>query len=57
MTSCASETEFYGIFAEVKKKLINDVILTLVRASKEEINLLEDTPEEFVKLALDTCDK
>ena len=34
-----------------------DVVLPLLRSSKSELELFKDSPEEFVHLALDTCDK
>ncbi len=41
----------------IKKNLLVNVCLTLMRTMEEEQKLIENDPDEFVQLALDTCDK
>jgi hypothetical protein len=57
LTHIAPQTEFFNLFAETKKPLFMDVILPLLKTSKSEMELFKQAPEEFVHLALDTCDR
>lgn len=45
--------DFFNYF----KRLIVEVILDLLATSKKEFETLSNSPEDFVTLALDTCDK
>jgi hypothetical protein len=57
LSKCGGQTEFYPFFADNKKLLVFDVIFPLLRCSATEQELMRSTPEEFINLALDTCDK
>ncbi len=51
------DNSFYHFFSENKPKLIVDVILPLLKSTEEEKDSLINDPQNFVNLALDTCDK
>eukprot|EP01022_Parablepharisma_sp_SALTPOND_P004337 TRINITY_DN120113_c2_g1_i1.p1 TRINITY_DN120113_c2_g1~~TRINITY_DN120113_c2_g1_i1.p1 ORF type:complete len:870 (+),score=95.57 TRINITY_DN120113_c2_g1_i1:4814-7423(+) len=51
------DNNFYHFFSENKAKLIVDVILVLLRTTYSERMSLTADPQNFVTLALDTCDK
>lgn len=57
LTKAAGERDYYSIFAETKKKMLVEVILVLLTSTESEIMDLQEQPEEFVALSLDTCDK
>ncbi|KAL4471311.1 hypothetical protein ABPG73_018224 [Tetrahymena malaccensis] len=54
---CAEQSEFYKIFQDCSRVLLLEVIFPLMRSSQSEQESLENNPEEFVRLALDTCDR
>ncbi len=41
----------------MKKTVLVHICLTLMRSLPEELSMLDNDPDEFVSLALDTCDK
>ena len=56
LANVAYHTQLYDIFAENKKILIKDVLLTFLRTSKEELEVMQENPKEFVQLAKDVAD-
>ncbi|KRX04002.1 Armadillo-type fold [Pseudocohnilembus persalinus] len=54
---CMGQQDFYHLFAENKNTLLLNVILPLMRTTPSEIDDFQDNPQQFVNLALDTCDK
>lgn len=51
------DNSFYQFFSDNKSKLFVDIILILLKVTTRERELLTTDPQEFVALALDTCDK
>ena len=51
------EKEFYDILVEKSKELLVKVCLNLMRTTSQEYEQMINDPEQFVALALDTCDK
>lgn len=51
------EKEFYAIFSMSYKLLLVHVALNFLKTSKSEYEQMLNDPEQFVNLALDTCDK
>jgi len=49
------EDIFYSMTSKYKHNLLFDVAFNLMRASYAEVKAIEDNPENFVNLALDTC--
>jgi|LauGreDrversion4_2_1035121.scaffolds.fasta_scaffold45979_4 hypothetical protein len=48
--------DFHDVFLGHHRKLFVDICLRLIAASNEERIDLISNPEEFITLALDTCD-
>lgn len=57
LTIFIGEKEFYQIFSSSYKHLLVHVALNFLQTSKEEKEQMTEDPEQFVNLALDTCDK
>lgn len=51
------ENEFYDCIVDHYRDLIVNVCLNLMRTTPEEYEQMIKDPEQFVQLALDTCDK
>ncbi len=51
------DNNFYVLFSANKEKIVVDIVLTLLRTTLKEKGLIVADPENFVTLALDTCDK
>ena len=47
----------YELFSSFYKHLLIIVCLTMLMTNTEELEQMIKNPEEFVNLALDTCDK
>lgn len=52
-----TEKEFYNIFSASYKLLLVHVSLNFLKTSRSELEQMSNDPEQFVNLALDTCDK
>lgn len=57
LTIFVGEKEFYNIFSVSYKLLLIHVSLNFIRTSKSEMEQMIVDPDQFVNLALDTCDK
>ena len=57
MTRLCKETEFNDFFNEHRYKLALDIGMSLLRTFKPEMLELDDNPSQFVRIALDTCDR
>ncbi|CAD8063570.1 unnamed protein product [Paramecium primaurelia] len=57
LANLGSQTEQYQIFSDSKVPLITDVIYPYLITSQQEYQKMNEEPEEFVNLALDTVDK
>jgi hypothetical protein len=57
LTLCIGEKEFYSLFSQYYKHLLVHVSLNFLKTSKDEHEQMMEDPEQFVNLALDTCDK
>lgn len=53
----AGEKEFYNHISKDYKTVLVNVCLTLMRTSKNEYEQMFKDPDNFINLALDTCDK
>lgn len=53
----SAEKEFYDTIQSMYKPILISVCLNLMRTMKPEKEQMEDNPQDFVNLALDTCDK
>jgi hypothetical protein len=51
------EKEFYNIYSHSYKLLLVHVALNFLKTSRSEYESMIKDPEQFVNLALDTCDK
>jgi hypothetical protein len=51
------EKPFYETFSQCYKHLLVLVALNMIKTSKEEYEQMIKDPDQFVNLALDTCDK
>ena len=51
------DNSYYPLFSENKQRLIMDVVLVLIRSTETEKEWMMTEPDNFVNLALDTCDK
>jgi hypothetical protein len=56
-TKCTTQPELYDVFALSKQDIILQIIFILLRTTPKELELFRDRPDEFVSLAVDTCDK
>jgi hypothetical protein len=54
---CCAESRFFNIFAAVYKELINFVIISSLRYSDEEKDLITRNPQEFVDMGMDICER
>lgn len=57
MTNMLEDNNFYAFFSQMKEKVIVDICLILLRTTLKEKGYLIADPENFINLALDTCDK
>ena len=57
LTIFVNEKEFYDLFQNYYKHLLIIVCLNMLRTYSEELEQMTKDPENFVNLALDTCDK
>ncbi len=48
---------FYGLFVTSNRSIIVDILLVLLRSSEKDHKAMQSDPENFVNLAVDTCDK
>lgn len=53
----SSEVEFQEDLIKFSKPLLVHVAFNLLRTYDSELELIKSDPDEFVQLALDTCDK
>ena len=53
----AGENQFGEIFADFKRQILVQICFNLVKINDEERTLMDQQPDEFVQIALDTCDK
>ena len=53
----SGESEFQDELIKTTRPLLVHVAFNLLRTQESEIGLLKEDPDEFVQLALDTCDK
>ncbi len=51
------EKEFYNLISADMQRIGVNIGLTLLRTSKSELEIMKNDPDNFVQLALDTCDK
>lgn len=51
------EKEFYDIFSQSYKLLLVHVAMNFIKTSPSEFEQMTVDPEQFINLALDTCDK
>lgn len=56
LSNALSESKLVPFLDSNKSRLIAEVILVLLRATREERTQLAEDPQEFVSLALDTCE-
>ena len=52
-----NDEETYQLISAYFKDLLVDVCLVLMMSTETETKQMKDDPEQFVSLALDTCDK
>ena len=57
LTIFVNEKEFYSMFSNFYKHLLVIVALTFMKTSSDELDQMKADPDQFVALALDTCDK
>jgi hypothetical protein len=48
---------FFELFHQMIPQVLVTIVLNLMKTKQEEFDLIEEDPQEFVNLALDTCDK
>ncbi len=51
------EKEFYEIASSQYREILVRVCLGLLKTSNSEYEMMSNDPDQFVTLALDTCDK
>ena len=51
------EKDSYDIFSSYQKSLLVQVSLFMMKTSNEEMEQMSKDPDQFINLALDTCDK
>jgi hypothetical protein len=52
-----SEKESYDIFSQNYRQLLVIVALFMMKTTKNELEQMRKDAEQFINLALDTCDK
>ena len=57
ITTMVGEKEFYDTFSTCHRILLVMVALNLMKTTKAEYEQMLKDPDQFVNLALDTCDK
>jgi len=57
LTIFINEKTFYDMFSSNYRALLIQVALFMMKTSKEEIEQMSKDPDQFITLALDTCDK
>jgi len=57
LTHFVSDKDFFQLVVEKQRDLLVIVCLNLMRTSASEYDQMTSDPEQFVSLALDTCDK
>lgn len=57
LANAGSQTELYSLFSDTRVSFITDLVYPFLITSKKEYNDMQEQPEEFVNLALDTVDK
>lgn len=53
----SGEKEFYDVVQSNFKPILISICLNFLKTMKSEFETIEDNPQDFVNLALDTCDK
>ena len=51
------EKEFFHLLIDKKNDILVSVCLNLMRTTQQEYEMMIEDPDQFVQLALDTCDK
>ena len=51
------EKEFFHLLIDKKNDILVRVCLNLMRTTQQEYEMMIEDPDQFVQLALDTCDK
>ena len=57
LTDLLEDNNFYNAFSPNKHSIIVDIVLLLLRSSAKEVKSVRTDPQNFVNLALDTCEK
>jgi hypothetical protein len=57
MVLMIGEKEYYELYSTYQRSLLVLVSLNLMKTTKTEYEQMIKDPEQFVNLALDTCDK
>ncbi len=57
LTILVGEKEFYELYTMYQRPLIYEVALWMMQTTPAEIEQMHKDPEQFMNLALDTCDK
>ena len=57
VTRLIKEAEFNEFFNEHRFRIVLDIGMSLLRTFKPELLEIDDNPSQFVRIALDTCDR
>ncbi len=57
LSDLLEDNNFYNMFNPNKHSIIVDIVLLLLRSTTKEIKAIRTDPQNFVNLALDTCEK
>jgi len=56
LSDLTEDNNFYQMFNQNKHSIISDIVLILLRTTTKELKSMKTDPQNFVNLAIDTCD-